>query len=202
MDNTAPETSISLTGDTNSDGSYKTDIKVELSAADNTNGSGIAKIEYSLDNGQTTKTYTDVFTLSDNGTIKVKYRATDNTGNEENPKTKEIIISKPSGSSSSNSDSNSSSSTTSTSSDNQNSFGNQTTAIVANGVKKVLSNILSFNNDNKENNNDKISESINSAVLGTKTEGKNTKNNSINPLIFLPVVILGGFIICKKQFKT
>ncbi|MDO8570941.1 MAG: hypothetical protein Q7R97_05135 [Candidatus Daviesbacteria bacterium] len=184
-DSTAPETSISLTGELNNDGSYKTDVTVELSAIDNS--AGVAKIEYSLDNGQSTITYTGSFTLSDNATTKIKYRSIDNAGNEENPKEKDIIINKPATSSGSNSNSGSE--------DNN----NQTT--VADEVKKVVSNILNFNNE-ENNNNNQISENNDSEVLGAKTENKNSKNNNINPLVFLPLIILGGFIIYRKRFKS
>ncbi|MDO8570440.1 MAG: PQQ-binding-like beta-propeller repeat protein, partial [Candidatus Daviesbacteria bacterium] len=194
-DSAAPETAIALTGDKNSDESYKTDVKVELSATDNTGGSGIAKIEYSLDNGQTTKTYTDVFTLFDNGTIKIKYRAIDNNGNEENPKTKEIIINKPSSSS----DSNSSLSTTISTPTPTLENNNQTTT---DGIKKALSNILSFNN--KEKSNDQTFESTNSVVLGAKTETGNItakQNKPISPdtwkLLILPLGIMLTLIIYR-----
>ncbi|MDO8570791.1 MAG: hypothetical protein Q7R97_04370, partial [Candidatus Daviesbacteria bacterium] len=195
-DSTAPETSITLTGEINSDGTYKTDVKVELSATDNS--AGVAKTEYSLDSGTTIKTYTGYFTISDNGTAKVKYRSIDNAGNEENPKEKEIIINKPSTSSGSDSDSdsNNSSSTTTTSSTDSN---NQTA--ITNEIKKVVSNILKINNEENNNNqiSDRIFESTNSAVLGATTENKNSKNNNINPLILLPLIILGGFIIYKRR---
>lgn len=179
-DQQPPETSVILTGEINSDGTYKTDVKVELSATDNS--AGIAKIEYSLDNGATVKTYTGSFTISGSGTTKIKYRSIDNAGNEENPKEQTIIINKPSGGSGSNN-------SVSTSSNNS----NQTT--IADEVKKVLGNILNFGN--KENNNQNL-ESTNSAVLGAKTEVKKTKNN-INPLIFLPLIILGGFIFYRRR---
>ncbi|MDO8570939.1 MAG: hypothetical protein Q7R97_05125 [Candidatus Daviesbacteria bacterium] len=144
-----------------------------------------------MDSGTTIKTYTTSFTLSDNGTTKVKYRSIDNAGNEENPKEKEIIINKPSGSSSSNSDSDSSSSTTSTSSTNSN---NQTA--ITNEVKKILSNILDFNNDEEDNN--QISESSNSDVLGAKTEISNItakQNKPISPDIWKSLILPLGIMI-------
>ncbi|MDO8570795.1 MAG: hypothetical protein Q7R97_04390 [Candidatus Daviesbacteria bacterium] len=152
-----------------------------------------------MDQETTVKTYTGSFTLSDNGTIKIKYHSIDNAGNEESPKEKEITINQ----SSSNSESNNSVST-STNNSNQDTSNNPN--IVANEVKKVLSNILDFGDEEK--NNDQISENNDSEVLGIQTEAKN--NNIIqnilnflhkNKFIFIPVIIIGSLIIHKKKLK-
>ncbi|MFA5932939.1 MAG: hypothetical protein WCV81_01585 [Microgenomates group bacterium] len=95
-DQTAPTTIIKLTGTTGNNSWYKSDVIVELNATDETNGSGILKTEYSLDNGQTIQTYTEPFTISQEGINKLKVKSTDNAGNEENPQEIEIKIDKTS----------------------------------------------------------------------------------------------------------
>lgn len=90
QDQTTPISEAKLSGDLGKNNWYKTDVKVELTATDNT--SGVSKIEYSLDNGQTIQTYTNPFTLNKEGVNKLKFRSIDKAGNEENPIDIEIKI--------------------------------------------------------------------------------------------------------------
>ncbi|RCW45783.1 glucose/arabinose dehydrogenase [Halopolyspora algeriensis] len=61
------------------EGTYNTPVTTSLSADDG-EGSGVAELEYSLDDGQW-KTYTDPLTVEAAGKHTVAYRATDNAGN-------------------------------------------------------------------------------------------------------------------------
>ncbi len=93
-DETPPKTTVKISGITGNNGWYKSDAIVELNATDETNGSGIAKTEYSLDNGQTIKIYTQPFPISQEGINKLKFRSKDQAGNEETPQEVEIKIDK------------------------------------------------------------------------------------------------------------
>ncbi|TLS35584.1 5'-nucleotidase C-terminal domain-containing protein [Pseudalkalibacillus caeni] len=84
----APVTTAKVTGVQLSDGSYLAEATVELTAADA--DSGVERIEYSLDNGQTWNTYTEPFTVQADATIL--YRAVDKAGNAEEAKTLTISI--------------------------------------------------------------------------------------------------------------
>ena len=57
--------------------------------------SGILRIEYSLDNGQTVQTYTEPFTVSTPGKTTIQVKAIDKSGNEEIPQTITIEIAIP-----------------------------------------------------------------------------------------------------------
>lgn len=92
-DQTSPQTTIQISGTQNSSGIYTGPVTITLTGNDT--GSGILKIEYSLDNGQTVQTYTGPFTVSNSGTTTVQVKTTDNTGNEEIPQTITIQIAIP-----------------------------------------------------------------------------------------------------------
>ncbi|MEW2551941.1 family 16 glycoside hydrolase [Streptomyces zhihengii] len=77
-DTTAPVTAASVAGTRNSDGAYITSATVTLSAADT--GSGVEKIEYSLDSGPYLA-YTTPVIVDRVGHHTVRYRATDKAGN-------------------------------------------------------------------------------------------------------------------------
>lgn len=77
-DTTAPVTAASVAGTRNSDGAYITAATVTLSAADT--GSGVEKIEYSLDSGPYLA-YTAPVIVDRVGHHTVRYRATDKAGN-------------------------------------------------------------------------------------------------------------------------
>jgi hypothetical protein len=78
-DTTAPTVTAALNGP-QSGASYTGPVTVVLTASD-TGGSGLASVEYSVDNGPFTA-YTGQFTVSAVGAHTVRYRATDVAGNE------------------------------------------------------------------------------------------------------------------------
>ncbi|WP_327328564.1 DUF1080 domain-containing protein [Streptomyces sp. NBC_01210] len=77
-DKTPPETSAGVTGQKNSDGAYITSAKVTLAATDA--GSGVDKVEYSLDGGPYLA-YTTPVIVDRVGFHTVLHRATDKAGN-------------------------------------------------------------------------------------------------------------------------
>jgi len=89
QDDIAPTTEISLYGTQGTNGWHISDVQITLDATDNEDGTGIANTEYSLDS-TTWYTYSGPITITDEGTITVLYRSTDNKGNIES--TKEEII--------------------------------------------------------------------------------------------------------------
>ncbi|MET9520643.1 family 16 glycoside hydrolase [Streptomyces sp. NPDC002994] len=78
-DKTPPETTATVTGDKNADGAYITSAKVTLAATD-AGGSGVDKVEYSLDGGPYL-TYTTPVIVDRVGRHTVDHRATDKAGN-------------------------------------------------------------------------------------------------------------------------
>ena len=84
-DQSAPTTTISLSGTLGGYGWYVSDVEVTLTATDNEGGSGVAETKYSLDEGETWNTYTSPFTVSSEGTTLVLARSWDNAGNDEGP---------------------------------------------------------------------------------------------------------------------
>ncbi|MFJ2415887.1 OmpL47-type beta-barrel domain-containing protein [Streptomyces brevispora] len=78
QDTTPPETSAKVAGDKNSDGAYLTSAKVTVTATDA--GSGVDKIEYSLDGGPYLA-YSGTVIVDRVGYHTVTHRATDKAGN-------------------------------------------------------------------------------------------------------------------------
>lgn len=78
-DKTPPETAATVTGDKNADGAYITSAKVTLAATD-AGGSGVDKVEYSLDGGPYLA-YTVPLIVDRVGRHTVSHRATDKAGN-------------------------------------------------------------------------------------------------------------------------
>ncbi|MGW7197623.1 OmpL47-type beta-barrel domain-containing protein [Streptomyces chryseus] len=78
-DRTPPETTATVTGDKNADGAYITSAKVALAATD-AGGSGVDKVEYSLDGGPYLA-YTVPVIVDRVGRHTVDHRATDKAGN-------------------------------------------------------------------------------------------------------------------------
>ncbi|RTE08892.1 OmpL47-type beta-barrel domain-containing protein [Paenibacillus whitsoniae] len=66
---------------TGSQGWYKSDVTVDISATDDL--SGVAKTEFSLDHGETWTPYTEPVTLNQDGIYEVQYHSTDKAGNVE-----------------------------------------------------------------------------------------------------------------------
>jgi len=78
QDQTAPETSVKLEGDKNSDGAFITSAKATVTATDD--DSGVEKVEYSLDGGPYLA-YTTPVIVDRVGHHMVAHRATDKAGN-------------------------------------------------------------------------------------------------------------------------
>ncbi|MBU1997989.1 MAG: DUF11 domain-containing protein [Candidatus Omnitrophica bacterium] len=93
VDNVPPTTTASISPEANEADWNKSDVTISLSAVDNEEGSGIAKIEYSLDSTNWI-TYATSFTITREGTTIVYYKSTDNTGNVEPQKSLEINLDK------------------------------------------------------------------------------------------------------------
>ncbi|GGA02461.1 hypothetical protein GCM10008018_55720 [Paenibacillus marchantiophytorum] len=83
FDQQAPVTtaSVSPVQPDGPNGTYVNPVTVVLAATDNL--TGVAKTEYSLDNGHTWQPYTAAVTFSSNGQYTLSYRSTDQAGNVE-----------------------------------------------------------------------------------------------------------------------
>ncbi len=92
-DTSAPITTLSLKETKGKDGWYSSAVTITLTASDGGEGSGIARIEYSLD-GTSWVTYTSSFGLDTDGVNTLSYRSTDKSGNVEATKSGEIRINK------------------------------------------------------------------------------------------------------------
>jgi subtilisin len=94
-DEIPPTTRIEIKGQQGNQGWYLSDVIVELIAADNPSGSGIAETQYSLDGGKTWQTYYEPFTIASEGVNIIKARSWDNAGSlEEPPVSSEVNIDK------------------------------------------------------------------------------------------------------------
>ncbi|MBI2459051.1 MAG: hypothetical protein HYV53_00680 [Parcubacteria group bacterium] len=89
-----PETEISLAGNLGDNGYYISTTTATLTATDNQNGSGILKIEYSLDKGQSWQNYANPISLTSDGEYNILYKSTDRAGNVEIEKTQTLKIDK------------------------------------------------------------------------------------------------------------
>ncbi|MEV0204428.1 family 16 glycoside hydrolase [Streptomyces sp. NPDC050788] len=90
QDTTPPVTGVSVDGTRNSDGAYVGNAKVTVSAADE-GGSGVDRIEYSLDGGPYL-TYTAAVTVDRTGSHTLAYRASDKAGNTSEPRTVSFTV--------------------------------------------------------------------------------------------------------------
>ncbi len=90
-DQSAPTTTMSLSGTMGDYNWYVSDVEVTLTATDNEGGSGVAETKYSVDGGETWNTYTAPFTVTADGIHDVLARSWDNTGNDEGPPAFEIV---------------------------------------------------------------------------------------------------------------
>ncbi len=91
-DQSAPVTTMSLSGTKGDADWYLSDVEVTLSATDGEGGSGVAETKYSLDAGETWNTYTSPFTISTEGAkVVVLARSWDNADNDEEPPAFEIF---------------------------------------------------------------------------------------------------------------
>ncbi len=92
-DSTPPVTAIALSGILGSNDWYTSDVQINLAAADNEAGTGVAITEFSFDDINWS-TYTAPFNISNEGITAVFYRSTDNAGNVESTRHKSIKIDK------------------------------------------------------------------------------------------------------------
>ncbi|WP_166848302.1 OmpL47-type beta-barrel domain-containing protein [Isoptericola sp. BMS4] len=91
-DDTAPPfVAADLTGDRDDDGAYVGEVSIEITATDE--GSGVAGIEYALDQAAFTA-YTGPVTVSDPGAHTLRYRATDDAGNTSTTQTLPFLVSR------------------------------------------------------------------------------------------------------------
>ena len=93
-DNDSPITTATISGDIGNKDWYTSKVDVTLTAVDNEDGSGVAKTDYSFDEGATWSIYSEPFTISNKKTSKIRYKSIDNAGNVEEPKTQTIKIDK------------------------------------------------------------------------------------------------------------
>lgn len=81
----APTTTITINGIPSADGWYIGAATITMTAIDNSGGTGVAKIEYSLDDGATIQTYSGSFIIDADEVRTIFAKATDRAGNEESP---------------------------------------------------------------------------------------------------------------------
>ncbi len=95
-DTTAPQSTITLNPGvpTGNNDWYTTPVAISITATDNTDGTGVATITYTVDNASpvTLSGATAAFTLSTEGIHTVSYYATDNSNNQEAAKTDSLKI--------------------------------------------------------------------------------------------------------------
>ena len=84
VDTSAPRTSVALLGTSGLAGWYRSPVTVSLSGLDNTPGSGVAIVEYSVNDGAV-QTYASPFVISAQGATRIAARARDRAGNIETP---------------------------------------------------------------------------------------------------------------------
>ncbi|MET8879517.1 OmpL47-type beta-barrel domain-containing protein [Streptomyces rubiginosohelvolus] len=89
QDQTAPETSVKVEGDKNSDGAFITSAKATVTATDD--DSGVDKVEYSLDGGPYLA-YTTPVIVDRVGHHTIAHRATDKAGNTSEAKKASFTI--------------------------------------------------------------------------------------------------------------
>lgn len=90
-DTSPPVTIISVSGTVRDNGWYISDVEVTLAASDD--DSGVASTEFSFD-ATTWNTYGAPLIITNEGTITIYYRSTDNVGNVEETKSETISIDK------------------------------------------------------------------------------------------------------------
>lgn len=91
-DQTAPNTSVFLSGEKGNNDWFLSDVQATLSAQDNENGVGVFRTEYSLDGGNLWLEYTQPIMFYDEGIHSIMYRSTDFVGNIEETKIQQIKI--------------------------------------------------------------------------------------------------------------
>ncbi|MDQ8706287.1 DUF1080 domain-containing protein [Streptomyces sp. LHD-70] len=94
-DTTAPETSAKVDGTQNADGAYVGQAAVTVSAADESGGSGVEKVEYAVGDAGAWQPYTNPVVVDQVGSHKIRYRATDKAGNVAAEKAVEFAVVAP-----------------------------------------------------------------------------------------------------------
>ncbi|KIL41836.1 hypothetical protein SD70_04245 [Gordoniibacillus kamchatkensis] len=89
-DSVPPTTTLTLDGTLLRDGSYLHEAIVRLAAVDDY--SGVEKIEYSLDRGNTWNLYTGSFALNQDAILDIQFHAIDKAGNVELPQTQTVKV--------------------------------------------------------------------------------------------------------------
>ncbi|WP_371655685.1 DUF1080 domain-containing protein [Streptomyces sp. NBC_00224] len=92
-DKAPPETSATVTGETDADGAYVGMATVTVSASDT--GSGVASIEYALADGAAWQPYAGPVMVHEPGAHRVRYRAADRAGNTAAEKTAAFTVVAP-----------------------------------------------------------------------------------------------------------
>ena len=90
-DTIAPTTAIGVSGTAGSNGWFRSNVTISLSASDNQGGSGVSYVEYNLDNGPFLP-YSAPFSIEAQGATVVRARATDEAGNTGNPVSTVVAI--------------------------------------------------------------------------------------------------------------
>jgi FIMAH domain-containing protein/beta-propeller repeat-containing protein len=84
IDTSAPRASLALAGTSGLAGWYQSPVTVSLSAVDDAPGSGVATVEYRINDG-VFQLYAAPFVVLAEGTTRITARATDRAGNVESP---------------------------------------------------------------------------------------------------------------------
>ncbi len=91
-DSAAPVTTVSLSGIQGANGWYTDTVTATLSADDGAGGSGVARTEYSFDNGRTWNNSAGPIPIIVEGTSTLSYRSIDAVGNLEAARSAEVKI--------------------------------------------------------------------------------------------------------------
>jgi len=87
IDALAPTSSVQINGTIGLNDWFVSDVVITSNASDNPGGSGVARIEWSLDNGRTWNLYTEPFEHTQEGIFHLLVRAIDSEGNIQYPAT-------------------------------------------------------------------------------------------------------------------
>lgn len=92
LDSTPPTTTAVKTGTEGTNGWYTSDVTIELTATDE--GTGVERMEISLDGGANWLTYSGPVAIADEGVHAIAFRSTDAAGNVEATQTMSVSIDK------------------------------------------------------------------------------------------------------------
>jgi len=94
IDHISPTTRLIIKGVAGSEGKYRSDVFVTLTAEDNVDGSGVAETAYNINNSSWIH-YSEPFLVNLDGNFAIQYNSTDCAGNVEQTKTESVVIEKP-----------------------------------------------------------------------------------------------------------